>query len=179
MTLPHPNSPDPFATASADDVRDLLIHEIHRGHPDVDSSGAVFRSRAEEMVGLLSPLMVWLRDHRSIRLTPEQCYAAMDLRTLARLSSNQVLSLRDPATGLMGESPAVDLPGEVSERLRTYLGCLNYDPDSYDPGLPYDGQRSDQPGNLHSYAQFYLAHVCQAAPAADRNRPTPGIGITR
>ncbi len=179
MTPPPPDSFNPFATASADDVRDLLIQDIHRGHPDVDSSGAVFRSRAEEMVGLLSPLMVWLRDHRSIRLTPEQCYAAMDLRTLARLSSDQVLSLRDPATGLVGDSPAADLPGEVSERLRTYLGYLSYDPGSYDPGLPYDGQRSDQPGKMHSYAQFYLAHVWRAAPAADRNRPTPGIGITR
>ncbi len=43
MTPPPPNSPDPFVTATADDVRDLLIQEIHRCHPDVDSSGAVFR----------------------------------------------------------------------------------------------------------------------------------------
>ncbi len=175
MTPSHPNSPDPFATASADDVRDLLIQEIHRGHPDVDSSGAVFRSRAEEMVGLLSPLMVWLRDHRSIRLTPWQCYAAMDLRTIALLSSDRVLFLRDPATGLVGESIADDLPDEVSDGLHTYLGSLP----GYDPDLSYDGQRSDQSANIHGYAQFYLAHVCLVAMAADRGRPTPGIGITR
>lgn len=162
MTGPASNQFNPFATGNADAVRDLLIQQIHDRHPVSHGGDTVFRARSGEMVSLLSPMLVWMRDRHGIPLSLQQCYAAMSLRTITLLASGTVLSLHDAATDAVREVPAGDLPAEVVRTLRSYLDQLP----GYDPDLPYDGQWPQQTVNMHHYALFYLAHVCAPVSAA-------------
>lgn len=162
-STPYPSS-DSFAAGDADTIRDALVQEVLLRHPDCDPSGAVFRARAVEMVGLLSPMMAWMRDQHGIPLTPRQCYAATDLRTVALLRHREVLSLWDGGPSPVRLVPAGPVPAEVARGLRSHLATMP----GCDPDSGCDGPLPPQALAMHGYSQYYLSHVCRPAATAAR-----------
>jgi intracellular multiplication protein IcmO len=61
--------------------------------------------------------------------------------------------LRDPETGIVTELDVKrDIPEDITWPLRSYLGELP----GYDPSVPLDKQKGDEPSKQHGYAQFYF-----------------------
>ena len=60
---------NPFLTGNADAIRELLASQLGEQSPS-DANG-VFRERAVALIGTISPVLVWLRDHKGIPLNIE------------------------------------------------------------------------------------------------------------
>lgn len=162
MTSEPFNSLNPFGTGTADDVRDLLVRSI--GDDPVENGASFFRCRAVALVTALSPVLVWLRDHKGIQLDAQRCYAALGLREIATLWDRKVALVRDPATGRVQEVQAEDLPADLHRLLGAYLVDLP----GYDPTHPFEEQRTQRPEEMHGYALF---HFCRArVPSAPTTR---------
>lgn len=148
MTSAPSNNPNPYATGTADDVRELLIRRIDEA--SVGDGMSFWRGRAAALVAALSPVLVWLRDHKGIQLDEQRCYAAFELREIATLWDRKVALIREPATGRVQEVQAEDLPADLHRLLGAYLADLP----GYDPTHPFEKQRTQRPEELHGYALF-------------------------
>jgi intracellular multiplication protein IcmO len=142
---------NPFSIGNADAIRELLASQL--GDQDSNDPNGVFRERAVALMGTIAPVLVWLRDHKGVPLNIEVIRFSLELRWIWKLAMEKIVLLRDPATGTVGE---LDVNGEIPEDiiwpLRSYLGELP----GYDPMLPLDKQRGDEPSKQHGYAQFYF-----------------------
>ena len=144
----------PFAVGNADALRELLVSQL--GEPRQDDANGVFRDRAVALIGTITPVLVWLRDHKGTILNIETIRFSIELGWIWKLAIEKVALLRDPRTGTLTE---LDLEGEIPEDLtwplRAYLGELP----GYDPSLPLDRQRGDEPSKQHGYARFYFTNA--------------------
>ena len=117
-----------------------------------DANG-VFRERAVALIGTISPVLVWLRDHKGIPLNIEVIRFSVELRWIWKLAMQKKALIRNPDTGVERE---IDLDGEIPEEitwpLRSYLGELP----GFDPTMPLDKQKGDEPSKQHGFAQFYF-----------------------
>ena len=162
MTSTPSNDPNPYATATADDVRDLLVKAI--GDDPVGDGASFFRSRAVALVTAVSPVLVWLRDHKGIQLDGQRCYAALGLREIATLWDRKVALVREPSTGRVQEVQAKDLPADLHRLLGAYLVDLP----GYDPAHPSEKQQSDKVEAQHCFALFYLTVSLSGSTPASR-----------
>ena len=142
---------NPFLTGNADAIRELLASQLGEQSPS-DANG-VFRERAVALIGTISPVLVWLRDHKGIPLNIEVIRFSVELRWIWQLAMQKVALVRNPDTGverkilLDGE-----IPEEITWPLRSYLGELP----GFDPTMPLDKQKGDEPSKQHGFAQFYF-----------------------
>jgi intracellular multiplication protein IcmO len=140
-----------FATGNADAIRELLASQLGE-HQQSDPNG-VFRERAIALIGTIAPVLVWLRDHKGISLNIEVIRFSIELRWIWKLAMEKIVLIRDPDAGAVTE---LDVSGEIPEDitwpLRSYLGELP----GYDPSVPLDKQKGDEPSKQHGYAQFYF-----------------------
>ena len=142
---------NPFLTGNADAIRELLASQLGEQSPS-DANG-VFRERAVALIGTISPVLVWLRDHKGIPLNIEVIRFSVELRWIWKLAMQKKALVRNPETGVERE---IDLDGEIPEEitwpLRSYLGELP----GFDPTMPLDKQKGDEPSKQHGFAQFYF-----------------------
>ena len=142
---------NPFLTGNADAIRELLASQLGEQSPS-DANG-VFRERAVALIGTISPVLVWLRDHKGIPLNIEVIRFSVELRWIWKLAMQKKALIRNPDTGVERE---IDLDGEIPEEitwpLRSYLGELP----GFDPTMPLDKQKGDEPSKQHGFAQFYF-----------------------
>ena len=140
-----------FATGNADAIRELLASQL--GEQQQNDPNGVFRERAIALIGTIAPVLVWLRDHKGVSLNIEVIRFSIELRWIWKLAMEKIVLLRDPETGAVME---LDVSGEIPEDitwpLRSYLGELP----GYDPSVPLDKQKGDEPSKQHGYAQFYF-----------------------
>ena len=142
---------NPFAIGNADAIRELLASQL--GEQAQNDANGVFRERAVALIGTITPVLVWLRDHKGVALNIEAIRFAIELRWIWKLAIEKIVLLRDPETGTVTE---LDVSGEIPEDitwpLRAYLGELP----GFDPTMPLDKQKGDEPSKQHGFAQFYF-----------------------
>lgn len=161
MTARFPHPPMSFATCDADDLRDQLIDLMRR--PPAADCFSVFRARAVALIGIMAPVLVWLRDHEGIPIDLDRSRDAMQLSWLCTLVTRKVFLARDAHTGAIGEHPVPAMPAGLLDPLQAYLGEIP----GYDTSRRWCEQRTEKPVELHSYALFYLTRCSADAAAAD------------
>ena len=140
-----------FATGNADAIRELLASQL--GEQAENDANGVFRERAVALIGTIAPVLVWLRDEKDISLNIEVIRFSIELRWIWKLAMEKIVLLRDTETGVVTELDVKDeIPEEITWPLRSYLGELP----GYDPGVPLDKQKGDEPSKQHGFAQFYF-----------------------
>lgn len=145
------NTFNAFATGNADAIRELLASQL--GDQAQNDANGVFRERAVALIGTIAPVLVWLRDHKGVSLTIEVIRFSIELRWIWKLAMQKIYAVRDPETG---DETEIDVRGEIPEDivwpLKAYLGELP----GYDPSMPLDKQKGDEPSKQHGFAQFYF-----------------------
>ena len=145
---------NPFAAGNADALRELLVSQL--GEPAPNDANGVFRDRAVALIGTITPVLVWLRDHKGVTLNIETIRFSIEPGWIWKLAMEKIALLRDTRTGALTE---LHLNGEIPEDLtwplRAYLGELP----GYDPSLPLDRQKGDEPSKQHGYARFYFTNA--------------------
>jgi intracellular multiplication protein IcmO len=140
-----------FATGNADAIRELLASQL--GDAAQNDANGVFRERAVALIGTIAPVLVWLRDHKGVPLNIDVIRFSIELRWIWKLAMQKIYVLRDADTGKETE---IDVTGEIPEEiiwpLKAYLGELP----GYDPTMPLDKQKGDEPSKQHGFAQFYF-----------------------
>ena len=140
-----------LATGNADAIRELLASQL--GEKAENDANGVFRDRAVALIGTIAPVLVWLRDHKGITLNIEVVRFAIELRWIWKLAMQKVVVLRDAHTGVETElHVSADIPEDIVWPLKAYLGELP----GYDPSVPLDKQKGDEPSKQHGFAQFYF-----------------------
>ena len=90
---------------------------------------------------------------KGLPLNIEVIRFSIELRWIWRLAKEKIVLVRDPATGSIAN---LDVRGEIPEDivwpLLSYLGELP----GFDPDLPLDRQKGDEPSKQHGFAQFYF-----------------------
>ena len=142
---------NPFAIGNADAIRELLASQL--GDQAQNDPNGVFRERAVALIGTITPVLVWLRDHKGIALNIEVIRFSIELRWIWKLAMEKMVLLRNVETGTVTElDVSDDIPEDITWPLRSYLGELP----GYDPSMPLDKQKGDEPSKQHGYAQFYF-----------------------
>jgi len=142
---------NPFAIGNADTIRELLASQL--GDQAQNDPNGVFRERAVALIGTIAPVLVWLRDHKGIPLNIEVIRFSIELRWIWKLAMEKKVLLRNTETGTVTElDVSSDIPEDITWPLRSYLGELP----GYDPSMPLDKQKGDEPSKQHGYAQFYF-----------------------
>ena len=140
-----------FATGNADAIREILASQL--GDQAQNDSNGVFRERAVALIGTIAPVLVWLRDRKGVALNIEVIRMSIQLRWIWKLAMEKIVLLRDTETGIESEMDLSDeIPEDITWPLRSYLGELP----GYDPDLPLDKQKGDEPSKQHGFAQFYF-----------------------
>jgi len=142
---------NPFSIGNADAIRELLASQL--GEQAQNDANGVFRERAVALIGTIAPVLVWLRDVKGLPLNIEVIRFSIELRWIWKLAKEKIVLVRDPAIGSIAN---VDVRGEIPEDivwpLLSYLGELP----GFDPDLPLDRQKGDEPSKQHGFAQFYF-----------------------
>ena len=143
---------NPFLTGNADAIRELLASQLGEQSPS-DANG-VFRERAVALIGTISPVLVWLRDHKGIPLNIEVIRFSVELRWIWQLAMQKVALVPQPGHRRRAKDRLLDgeIPEEITWPLRSYLGELP----GFDPTMPLDKQKGDEPSKQHGFAQFYF-----------------------
>jgi len=142
---------NPFAIGNADAIRELLASQL--GDQAQNDPNGVFRERAVALIGTIAPVLVWLRDHKGVALNIEVIRSSIELRWIWKLAMEKKALLRNTETGMVTElDVSSDIPEDITWPLRSYLGELP----GYDPSMPLDKQKGDEPSKQHGYAQFYF-----------------------
>lgn len=161
MTASFPHPPVSFATCDADELRDHLIDLMRK--PPADDCFSVFRARAVALIGTMTPVLVWMRDHEGVPIDLDRVRYAMQLGCICTLVTRKVFLARDAHTGAVGEHHVPGMPADLLDPLQAYVGEIP----GYDTSRRWCEQRTEKPIELHSYALFYLTH--HSADAAATN----------
>jgi intracellular multiplication protein IcmO len=142
---------NPFAIGNADAIRELLASQL--GDTPKEDANGVFRERAVALIGTMAPVLVWLRDHKGLALNIEVIRFSIELRWIWKLAMEKIVLVRDPQTGFVTEmSVEGEIPEDITWPLRSYLGELP----GFDPTMPLDKQKGEEPSKQHGFAQFYF-----------------------
>ncbi|MBO0712555.1 MAG: type IV secretion system DNA-binding domain-containing protein, partial [Acetobacteraceae bacterium] len=142
---------NPFAIGNADALRELLASQL--GEQTQNDTNGVFRERAVALVGTIAPVLVWLRDYKGVILNIETIRFSIELRWIWKLAMEKIVLLRDPETGTVSElDVSAEVPEDITWPLRSYLGELP----GFDPTMPLEKQKGDEPSKQHGFAQFYF-----------------------
>ncbi len=116
---------------------------------------SVWQARADQLVQGLKGVLAWAREAKGLAHGQPDLRKAVSLQGIAMISDDlrlPVLHAKERGSlDLSGMPDALALP------LRRYLAETG----GYDPALPYDQQRLDEPAKQHSYVLFA---ACQHLP---------------
>jgi intracellular multiplication protein IcmO len=102
------------------------------------------------LIGTIAPVLVWLRDRKGVALNIDVIRFSIELRWIWKLAMEKIVLLRDPDTGAVRElDVGAEIPEDITWPLKSYLGELP----GYDPSVPLDKQKGDEPSKQHGYAQ--------------------------
>ena len=145
---------NPFSIGNADALRELLASQL--GEQASNDANGVFKERAVALMGTITPILVWLRDVRGVPLNIEVIRFSIELRWIWKVAMEKIALLRDSETGAIRElDVSADIPEAIVWPLKSYLGELP----GYDPTLPLNQQKGDEPSKQHGYAQFYFTGI--------------------
>ena len=146
---------NPFAVGNADAIGEMLSSLL--GEPAPGDANGVFRERAVALVGTLTPVLVWMRDHKGVPLNIETIRLSFELRSIWKVATKRLFEVRNPITGETTDIPVPEMPEDLIYPLQAYLGELP----SYDMSLDWNRQKTEEPSKQHGFAQFYFTHTFQ------------------
>ncbi len=146
---------NPFAVGNSDAIGEMLSSLL--GEPAPGDANGVFRERAVALVGTLTPVLVWMRDHKGVPLNIETIRLSFELRSIWKVATKRVFEVRNPMTGETTDIPVPEMPEDLIYPLQAYLGELP----SYDMSLDWNRQKTEEPSKQHGFAQFYFTHTFQ------------------
>lgn len=124
-------------------------------HSAADPASSVWQARADQLVQGLKAVLAWAREAKGLAPGQPDLRTAVSLRGIAMISQDLRLPvLHAEETGSLDLS---GMPDALALPLRRYL----VETGGYDPALPFDQQRSDEPARQHSYVLFT---ACQHLP---------------
>lgn len=142
------NTWNPFATATAEAMGELLMSQIEPSHGGGEGgNNHIFTDRAGGLVRALAPILVWMRENRGLVINVDTIHFATALESIVTLVKSFVFRTVDPATGRVTDIPVADLPDGLLHYLRGYLG----DTGGYDLNLDINKQASTEPAKQHSF----------------------------
>ena len=156
--LIHPN---PFSCDAAT-LRSLLVSLLDEEEPP-SAGNAVFRGRAVALIGTVAPVLVWVREHKGVRIDLQQSHFAMQMPNLRALAIRRVFHVRAPVSHAVSTVPVPDMPDALIGPLHAYLHGL---PGS--DGRLAGGQQPDHPARMHFRALLVLAHAFAQGGASPR-----------
>ncbi len=122
--------------------------------PSNDANG-VFRGRAVALIGTLTPVLVWMRDHKSIPIDIEKVRYMVELKSIWTLAKQKVFLTRNTNGAEPTRHDVPEIPDALIYPLLAYLGEIP----GYDLELLYNQQRSEKPSEQHGYAIFYFTQT--------------------
>ena len=152
--------PNPF-NCDAATLRSLLVSLLDEEPPA--AGHAAFRRRAVALIGTVAPVLVWVREHKGVRIDLQQSHFAMQMPNLRALATRRVFHVRASVSHTVSAIPVPDMPDALTGPLHAYLR-----------GLPHSGvrlaggQQPDQPARMHFRALLVLAHAFARGDAATR-----------
>jgi intracellular multiplication protein IcmO len=144
---------NPFAVGNADAIGEMLSSLL--GEPAPGDANGVFRERAAALVGTLTPVLVWMRDHKNVPLNIETVRRLFELRIIWKVATKRVFEVRNPVTGETTDIPVPEMPEDLIYPLQAYLGELP----SFDMSLDWNRQKTEEPSKQHGFAQMYFTHT--------------------
>lgn len=151
--------PNPF-NCDAATLRGLLVSLLDEEEPPAAGTAA-FRRRAVALIGTVAPVLVWVREHKGVRIDLQQSHFAMQMPNLRALATRRVFHVRASVSHVVSAIPVPDMPDALTGPLHAYLR-----------GLPHSGdrlagdQQPDQPARMHFRALLVLAHAFARGDAA-------------
>ena len=113
---------NPFAVGNADAIGEMLASQL--GEPAPGDANGVFRERAVALVGTLTPVLVWMRDHKGVPLNIETIRLSFELRSIWKVATKRLFEVRNPITGETTDIPVPEMPEDLIYPLQAYLGEL-------------------------------------------------------
>jgi intracellular multiplication protein IcmO len=153
MKTRHANLLNAFVVGDADAIGEVLLSPL--GDPGSGDADGVVCDRAAALVGALTPVLVWMRDHKGAALNIDTVRLSFELRSIWKVAAKRVFEVRDPITGETTDIPVPEMPEDVVYRLQAYLGELP----CYDMSLDWNRQKTEEPLKQHGFAQFYFTHT--------------------
>ncbi len=137
--------PHPFAVGDAAAIEKLFADQVRRLSPRFNNP--VWRGRAVALVGCVAPALVWLRDHKGIKLDFEAVRFATDLRWITKAAFEGIVLLRDPDSGDVTD---LDVRGELPDNVVSPLRCYLAEIPGYDLAIPV-AQQTRHALDQHSF----------------------------
>ena len=153
MKTLHANRLNSFVVGNADAIGEMLSSLL--GEPAPGDANGVFRQRAVALVGALTPVLVWMRDHKGVPLNIDTVRLSFELRSIWEVSTKRVFEVRDPISGETTDISVPEMPEDLIYPLQAYLGELP----SYDMTPDWNRQKTEEPSKQHGFAQFYFTHT--------------------
>jgi intracellular multiplication protein IcmO len=147
------NTTNPFAGASADMIREILVGQLNE--PGGEGSSAMFFGRAVAFLGTVAPILRWLGDTKGIRIDLERIRDAIELPNIARMAQHREIKFRYAATNTEEIVSLDECPLEYIRGLENYLG----DTGGFDLESSLKSQKSDEPVKQHSYIAMQFTEV--------------------
>ena len=148
-----PSHPNPF-NCDSDTLRGLLVSLLDEEEPLAAGNG-VFRGRAVALIGTVAPLLVWVREHKGIRIDLQQSHFAMQMPNLCALAMRRVFHVRASVSHAVSAIAVPDMPDALIGPLQAYLDGLP----GFEGRLSSSRQPSDQPAKMHFHVLLILAHA--------------------
>ncbi|MGD0104499.1 MAG: TraM recognition domain-containing protein [Rhodopila sp.] len=147
------NTTNPFADASADMIREILVGQLNEAGGE--GSSAMFFGRAVAFLGTVAPILRWIGDTKGIRIDLERIRDAMELSNIVRIAQHREIKFRYGVTSTDEIISLDGCPREYIRGIENYLG----DTGGFDLEMPLKGQKSDEPVKQHSYIAMQFTEV--------------------
>lgn len=143
----------PFAKARANMIREILVGQLNE--PGGDGNSAMFHGRVVAFLGIIAPILEWLRVERGVPTTLERVRDLTELANVVRIAQTKHVKFTDSKTGAVQTLDLHDLPNEYVQGLRDYLGQTG----GFDLDVSIKDQKSTQPAEQHSFVAMQLTEV--------------------
>ena len=120
MQTRHTNRVNAFALGNAGAIDEILSSLL--GEPTPGDANGVFRERAAAPVGALTPVLVWMRDHKGVLLNIDTVRLSFELRSTWKVATKRVFEVRNPITDEMADIPVPEILEDLIYPLQAYLG---------------------------------------------------------
>jgi intracellular multiplication protein IcmO len=137
-----------FVVGDADAIGEVLLSPL--GDPASGDADGVVCDRAAALVGALTPVLVWMRDHKGVALNIDTVRLSFELRSIWKVVTQRVFGVRDPISRETTDIPVPEMPEVLVFPLQAYLGELP----GYDMSLDWSQLKTREALRQHNFAQF-------------------------
>lgn len=146
--------------------RDLLLESI--AWPRISASAS--RGYAVGLVGMVAPVLAWVRDHKGVRIDLQQSHFAMELPNLWTLALHKVFRARASVTRIVAAIPVPEMPDALTEPVWSTFDLLP----GYRGSVFFEQPASHRSAEIHNSVLLEFAHAFACGGSAiDRSDNVP------